>query len=653
MYDASGRFSFEMGFPCKSGIAGSLLIVIPGVCGVCTFSPRVDTTGNSVRGLQFCHLLSRKFKFHSFADLTHNDSADLTGDTLVRAAGPIDPRRDDTHTNYGEDLIELMWAASDGDVQRARMMLARSVDVNAADYDARTALHVGSANGHVDVVGFLLGAGADPRRRDRFGHTPLEAVRGVLSSVKDDELVGTKGEEAQGEAVGGNSRNGKSLLSVISLLQPLEGKIPLSAANVSNLPDVLLKSLDPCFDGRRDGYLTRDDIVSALVDAGIDERDPRVHDLLEALPRDNETPLNRVHMSMVTSEPLVVSAIQGRLVVPDWPRLCTTVSRIRASIAGRSGTIPFGVSVMSVSGQSFSCGESDVYFSVDALSRPINFAIALEDLGFRECFHHIGCEPSGKADDAFELDTRNVSLGGKIMPHNCCTTAGAIMCAALLRPELPMTERQSLLRRYWSQLTGGRGTDETLAEEAYASRSSDVARDRCLLYMMEDAGALPDGTDVAKTLEMYLRSMCLQQNTRAMASVAATLANGGVNPTTGIQVFKPSVAQAVLSLMFSCGMDEVSGEFAFTMGFPSKSSGKSGALMICIPNVCGICTWSKHVDHQKRSPFGMEFCRRFSNEYQVHNIGKAIKQFDTNTRDLRYHTRARERSQVRSLFVFL
>ena len=170
MYDASGRFSFQMGFPCKSGVAGSLLIVVPGVCGICTFSPRVDATGNSVRGLEFCRLLSRRYKLHCFADLNGLHESGTYADK-------IDPRRDDTQTNYAEDLMECIWAASFGDVNRARMMLARAVDVNGQDYDGRSALHVAAANGHIDMVGFLLGAGADTSLQDRFGNTPrMEAI---------------------------------------------------------------------------------------------------------------------------------------------------------------------------------------------------------------------------------------------------------------------------------------------------------------------------------------------------------------------------------------------------------------------------------------------------------------------------------------------
>merc|ERR1719162_1172472 len=69
MYDYSGQFAFEVGMPAKSAISGIVFTVVPGVCGLATFSPRLDEFGNSVRGIAFCQQLSKRLSFHLFGRL--------------------------------------------------------------------------------------------------------------------------------------------------------------------------------------------------------------------------------------------------------------------------------------------------------------------------------------------------------------------------------------------------------------------------------------------------------------------------------------------------------------------------------------------------------------------------------------------------------
>ena len=67
----------------------------------------------------------------------------------------------------------------------------------------------------------------------------------------------------------------------------------------------------------------------------------------------------------------------------------------------------------------------------------------------------------------------------------------------------------------------------------------------------------------------------------SLAVMGASLANGGICPTNGERVFKSDSIRNILSLMYTCGMYDYSGEFAFTVGLPAKS-GVSGAVMLVI-----------------------------------------------------------------------
>lgn len=166
LYDFSGEFAFSIGLPAKSGVSGALMLIIPGVMGVAVWSPRLDKMGNTVRGVEISRRLVERYNFHTFDSLT-------AGESKKR-----DPRLKRNQSEI-ENIVTLCWAASQGDLREIQRLAACGVDLNAADYDGRTALHLAASEGHTNVIEFLLSRDVVVDPKDRWGGTPYaDAVRG-------------------------------------------------------------------------------------------------------------------------------------------------------------------------------------------------------------------------------------------------------------------------------------------------------------------------------------------------------------------------------------------------------------------------------------------------------------------------------------------
>ncbi|MFM0739309.1 glutaminase A [Paraburkholderia xenovorans] len=171
MYDFSGEFAFLIGVPAKSGVGGGIMVVIPEVMGFCIWSPPLDVLGNSVRGIEFCKRLMSKYSFHNFDIVAGSD------------AQKIDPTQRRKSVNNAR-IVDLCWAAAKGDTREIQRLVASGADLNGADYDGRTALHIAASEGQAVSVKYILQNGGSPEAKDRWGNSPLQdAQRGGHAEI--------------------------------------------------------------------------------------------------------------------------------------------------------------------------------------------------------------------------------------------------------------------------------------------------------------------------------------------------------------------------------------------------------------------------------------------------------------------------------------
>jgi len=200
--------------------------------------------------------------------------------------------------------------------------------------------------------------------------------------------------------------------------------------------------------------------------------------------------------------------------------------------------------------------------------------------------------------------------------------SGAIMTSTLIHPKLSPRIRMNKMLRTWADLQGGEVTK--VCEQTLQSEHTNANKHHCVTYMMKESGVLDEAADVNSLLDYYFMTNSIECNVKSLSILAATLAFGGICPTTKKRIFQPSTVKNCLCMMYSAGMDCMSGHFAFMCGIPAKGT-ESGAMMIVIPNVMGACFYSPEVNRTMQPTRGIDFCNRLVHRFNFHHYDKIVR----------------------------
>ena len=281
----------------------------------------------------------------------------------------------------------------------------------------------------------------------------------------------------------------------------------------------------------------------------------------------------------------------------------------------------FSISICTVDGKTFNIGDHNEYFSIQSCSKPFSYCYARELHGMKYVHDKVGYEPSGRSFNAHVLNRQN-------LPHNPMINAGAIMISSLIHKELEPAKRFENVKDFFQIMTDPKEKilfDNTI----YLSEREHGDRNVSLAYYMRESGSYGEkihASQISKNLELYFQTCSLVINSSIGSKMAATLANGGINPLTGDTVCSVNTVRDCLSIMYSCGMYDFSGQFSFEVGLPAKS-GVSGCVLLVVPGRFGMCVWSPPLDDIGNSVRGVQCCRDLvtsgnGNYHMFRHIGK-------------------------------
>jgi Glutaminase len=191
----------------------------------------------------------------------------------------------------------------------------------------------------------------------------------------------------------------------------------------------------------------------------------------------------------------------------------------------------FGICIATVDGQIFEVGDYDYLFTIQSISKPFVYGLALEDHGRDYVRTRVGVEPTGDAfNSIIKLDERSKR------PHNPLVNAGAIAMTSIIKGTDPTDKLNRLLDLFQRYTGHGIFADMSV----FMSERTTGHRNRAIAHLMLNFGMIDGNVDEA--LDLYFQQCSLMVSCRDLAVMGATLANRGVNPLTANAPSLPSMS---------------------------------------------------------------------------------------------------------------
>ena len=270
----------------------------------------------------------------------------------------------------------------------------------------------------------------------------------------------------------------------------------------------------------------------------------------------------------------------------------------------------FGICLVTANGAVYEVGDTRQEFTIQSISKPFVYGLALEDNGREETLKRVGVEPTGDAFNSISLDA------GTGRPRNPMINAGAIATAGLIEGK----SLSSRFKRVLETFSTYAGRELKLDRTVYQSESETGHRNRAIGHMLRNFDKLTG--DPAPTTELYFQQCSISVNCRDLGMMAATLANRGVNPLTGKSALRGEYVESVLSVMGTCGMYDYAGEWLYNVGIPAKS-GVAGGVLAVLPGQLGIGVFSPRLDVHGNSVRGIRVCQELSRRLDLHLFNRS------------------------------
>ena len=249
----------------------------------------------------------------------------------------------------------------------------------------------------------------------------------------------------------------------------------------------------------------------------------------------------------------------------------------------------YGIALITTDGKVYTAGDLKTQVSIQSISKVFTMAKVMEDQGADQIANTIGVDATGmRFNSIVSIEFSKKTLGGPEM--NALVNPGAITTTSMVQG----ASREEIWKKILDYHSAFAGRPLGVDEEVFKSEAETNQRNQAIGALMYAYGYIKT-PNWAQAVDVYTEQCAIAVNARDLATMAATLANGGKNPVTGRQVMKAELTPKVLAVMATAGLYDDSGKWLFKTGLPGKS-GVGGGIIAVSPGKFGIAVISPPLD---------------------------------------------------------
>ncbi|MCB1689494.1 MAG: glutaminase A [Halioglobus sp.] len=244
----------------------------------------------------------------------------------------------------------------------------------------------------------------------------------------------------------------------------------------------------------------------------------------------------------------------------------------------------YGIALVTPDGKIYTAGDIKSEVSIQSISKVFTMALVIEEAGPEAISSNMGVDATGQV---FNSIVAVEQYQGSEM--NPLVNAGAITATSMVSGN----SRDEIWNKILHFYEDFAGRKLAVNQEVFESEAATNQRNQAIASLMYAYGHIKDNP--AQATDIYTEQCSVSVNVQDLATMAATLANGGRNPLTGKQVMSSQNVAEVLAVMATAGLYDDSGQWLYLTGLPAKS-GVGGGIIAVSPGRFGIAVISPPLD---------------------------------------------------------